>query len=67
MAEQAAQPAAGRPWRVMRQDDNGNQYLVGPYPTRAHAEQAVARLEAGGHKQFYWLEPEPDAPPPSGQ
>jgi hypothetical protein len=56
--------APALPWRVVRQDDNGNRYLVGRHSTREEARQVIARLEAGGHKQLYWIEAEPDAPDP---
>ncbi|MET9882413.1 SPOR domain-containing protein [Streptomyces sp. NPDC006430] len=44
------------PWLVIRQDDNGNRYRVGRYPTRSEAQKVVDSLEAGGHKQLYWVE-----------
>jgi hypothetical protein len=56
------EPALAQPWRVIRQDDNGNRYLVGRHSTREEAERVIARLEAGGHKQLYWIEDEPEAP-----
>jgi hypothetical protein len=44
-------------WRVMRQDDNGNVYVVaGPLPflaAQAMAEEYTRRA----HKQLYWIEP----------
>jgi hypothetical protein len=61
MTESAAAPL----WRVVRQDDNGNRYLVARHSTREEARQVIARLEAGGHKQLYWIEAEPDRPDPS--
>ena len=42
-------------WTVMRQDDNGNRFEVGSYGTRCEAEIRIQRLEAGGHKQMYWV------------
>ncbi|HEU5429098.1 MAG TPA: SPOR domain-containing protein [Actinocrinis sp.] len=56
MTESAPEP----PWRVVRQDDNGNRYLVGRHATREEAERVIARLEAGGHKQLYWIEGDSD-------
>ena len=50
------------PWLVMRQDDNGNRYVVRRVSTREAAEQLIARLESGGHKQLYWVEPGSGAP-----
>ncbi|QID17842.1 SPOR domain-containing protein [Nitrogeniibacter mangrovi] len=49
-------------WRLMRQDDNGNVFEVGEYPDRTSAERARGALEAGGHKQRYWIEPVPAQP-----
>jgi hypothetical protein len=43
------------PWVVWRQDDNGNQYQVARRQSREHAEALAAQLEAGGHKQTYWV------------
>jgi pyridoxine kinase len=52
-------------WRVMRQDDNGNEFLVGAHASREDAEAEAARLEARGHKQTYWVDPPSlPAPPP---
>ncbi|WP_441250431.1 SPOR domain-containing protein [Kitasatospora sp. McL0602] len=45
-------------YRVMRQDDNGNRYLLAKGLTRAAAEALAAEYEARGHKQLYWVEPE---------
>lgn len=58
-----AEPAAEGAWRVVRQDDNGNRYVVSRHQTREEAEQVIARLESGGHKQLYWTERDPDASP----
>ncbi|MFD9305573.1 SPOR domain-containing protein [Streptomyces sp. NPDC060048] len=44
------------PWLVIRQDDNGNRYRVGRYPTRAEAQKVADSLEDRGHKQLYWIE-----------
>ncbi|OKK20763.1 hypothetical protein AMK16_10050 [Streptomyces sp. CB00455] len=44
------------PWLVIRQDDNGNRYRVGRYPTRAEAQKVVDSLDDGVHKQLYWVE-----------
>ncbi|MFD7729392.1 SPOR domain-containing protein [Kitasatospora phosalacinea] len=56
-------PAA--PHRVMRQDDNGNRFLLARGLGRAEAEALAAEFEARGHKQLYWVEPE-DPEPPAG-
>ncbi|MFI6152181.1 SPOR domain-containing protein [Kitasatospora sp. NPDC051170] len=47
--------------RVMRQDDNGNRFLVAAGLERAEAERLAAEFEARGHKQLYWVEPEVEA------
>ncbi|MEV7588964.1 SPOR domain-containing protein [Streptomyces sp. NPDC089922] len=44
------------PWLVIRQDDNGNRYQVGRYPTRAEAQKVADSLDDRGHKQLYWVE-----------
>lgn len=44
-----------KPFVVMRQDDNGQKFKVGDYPTREAADQAVSTFEAKGHKQLYWV------------
>ncbi|HEU5332488.1 MAG TPA: SPOR domain-containing protein [Actinocrinis sp.] len=44
------------PWRLMRQDDNGNRYAVAEYPTRDAAAGALGEFEARGHKQIYRVE-----------
>jgi len=41
---------------LMRQDDNGNRYLVSRHTVRAEAEAEAAMYEARGHKQLYWVE-----------
>ncbi len=45
------------PWLVLRQDDNGNVFLVAELPTEAAARAEARRLEARAHKQIYWIEP----------
>ncbi len=47
-------------YRVMRQDDNGNRYLVAGDLAEAAAERLAAEFEARGHKQLYWVEREAD-------
>ncbi|MGE3772803.1 MAG: SPOR domain-containing protein [Gammaproteobacteria bacterium] len=49
-------PARDAPWRVRRQDDNGNVFEVARDLTRAAAERLAATLSASGHKQIYWVE-----------
>lgn len=45
-------------WEVWRMDDNGNQFKILAGLNREEAEQAVARYEAKGHKQTYWMQAE---------
>ncbi|MET8624414.1 hypothetical protein ABZW30_11765 [Kitasatospora sp. NPDC004669] len=45
-------------FRVMRQDDNGNRFLVAKGLDRAEAQRLAAEFEARGHKQMYWVESE---------
>ncbi|MFG2817807.1 (deoxy)nucleoside triphosphate pyrophosphohydrolase [Kitasatospora sp. NPDC048365] len=45
-------------FRVMRQDDNGNRFLVAGGLGRSAAEEMAAEFEARGHKQLYWVEAE---------
>jgi hypothetical protein len=45
-------------WRVYRQDDNGNRFVVQAHLNREDAERLVTELESRGHKQVYWVEPE---------
>ena len=41
---------------LWRQDDHGNRFLVGCFPTLAAAEQRLAELAHMPHKQTYWIE-----------
>ncbi|MFD9126471.1 (deoxy)nucleoside triphosphate pyrophosphohydrolase [Kitasatospora sp. NPDC059571] len=43
-------------FRVMRQDDNGNRFLLAKDLDRTAAEALAAQYEARGHKQLYWVE-----------
>ncbi|WP_195911093.1 hypothetical protein [Streptomyces kaniharaensis] len=45
-------------FRVMRQDDNGNRFVVAGGLSRPEAERLAAEFEARGHKQLYWVEAE---------
>lgn len=45
-------------WRVVRQDDNGNRFLIATALTEDEARQHVRDYEARAHKQMYWAEPE---------
>jgi uncharacterized protein with GYD domain len=42
---------------LMRQDDNGNRYVMDRFPSRAEA--AAELFESRGHKQLYWVEAGP--------
>lgn len=50
-----------RGWCVMRQDDNGNRFVVAAQLTEPEASLLAAAYAARGHKQLYWVEPM-DAP-----
>jgi len=45
------------PHQVVRQDDPGNQFLVGQFPCRADARLMASAFTKRGHKQTYWAEP----------
>ncbi|QKW21391.1 hypothetical protein HUT16_22060 [Kitasatospora sp. NA04385] len=62
-------PPPGTAHRVMRQDDNGNRFLLARGLDRARAEALAAEFEARGHKQLYWVEPEDPSEPadPAGR
>jgi len=49
----------------MRQDDNGNRYVVAAALTEAEARRMSAVYTARGHKQTYWVEPMAPEPPAS--
>ena len=42
-------------FQVWRQDDNGHQFLIETCASRQEAEELIARLSAGFHKQTYWI------------
>lgn len=47
-------------WALWRQDDNGNRARVQTFTGYRKARAELARFEALGHKQTYWLDgPEP--------
>ncbi len=50
---------AWRCWRVLRQDDNGNRFVMASALTETQARERVTTLTASGHKQLYWAEPMP--------
>ncbi len=45
-------------WRVVRQDDNGNCYVMARGLPRAEAEALARDFEARAHKQIYFVEEE---------
>ena len=45
-------------WRVVRQDDNGNVFVVAGALDEAAARRLAAELEARAHKRLYSVEPE---------
>jgi len=47
----------------MRQDDNGNCYVVAAALTESEAQLLSASYAARGHKQLYWIEPMATPPP----
>jgi hypothetical protein len=48
-----------RLWRVVRQDDNGNRFVIAEVESLVDAERLVRQFETLGHKQTYWVEPLP--------
>lgn len=48
-------------WRLVRRDDNGNEFVVRTGLSRAAAEALAREFEARGHKQSYWVEAQPPA------
>ena len=42
-------------FELWRRDDNGNEFLVDRFVERAAAERRRLALQAGGHKQSYWI------------
>lgn len=51
----------GNCWRVMRQDDHGNQFVVDDGLTESEAQQVASDLTGRGHKQMYWAQRMPAA------
>ena len=43
-------------WLVLRQDDNGNVFVVAEHFDEGPARHQAAELEARAHKQIYWVE-----------
>jgi hypothetical protein len=42
-------------WRVLRQDDNGNVYVVTEVDSEERAQAIAAAYEAHAHKQMYFV------------
>jgi hypothetical protein len=49
-------------WRVWRQDDNGNRFLIARDLPQEEASKMVQELERRGHKQVYWSEQDTEEP-----
>ena len=47
-------------FELWRQDDNGQRFLVGRYPTRHDAERRLEDLTRTLHKQTYWITEQAD-------
>ena len=43
-------------WQVVRQDDNGNIFIIQKNLTEKAAEKLVQEYTSKGHKQLYWCE-----------
>lgn len=52
--------AVWRPWRVCRQDDNANRFVIADFLDEASARTHAGEFTARGHKQLYWAEPMTD-------
>lgn len=46
-------------WRVMRLDDNGNEFEVSRHHSEKAAKRRASAMESHGHKQAFWAEPIP--------
>jgi hypothetical protein len=49
-------------WLVLRQDDNGNVFLMSEHASESAARSTAQALEARAHKQMYWIEARGDQP-----
>jgi len=45
-------------WQVIRQDDNGNLFVMRTDLSEKQARELVREFEARGHKQSYWVKQE---------
>ena len=50
--------SGSRKWTLWRQDDNGSSAMIVGGLSKEDAESRRSELEARGHKQYYWVEPE---------
>jgi hypothetical protein len=41
-------------WQVIRQDDNGQQFVLAHNLSESEAKSLVVKMESRGHKQFYF-------------
>ncbi len=48
-------------WSVVRQDDNGNIYIVTRGLDEHTARAQAIAYQQRGHKQLYWIEPDATA------
>lgn len=43
-------------WQLMRQDDNGNRFLMTTFVAEEEAINTMEYYQSKGHKQTYWVE-----------
>lgn len=43
-------------WKLLRQDDNGRQFVIDEFASEAEARRELQKFESLHHKQTYWLE-----------
>lgn len=55
MPRDAANHKQSAVWRVMRTDDNGNEFEVTRVRTQEGAAAIADAYERRGHKQLYWI------------
>lgn len=49
-------PLRSTKWKIVRQDDTGNAFVIETGLEKEVAENKRAEFEARGHKQMYWIE-----------
>jgi hypothetical protein len=52
----SAERTAHMVWRILRLDDNGNQFVVAECDSEDEARRIADGFSARGHKQAYWVE-----------